>query len=292
MNFSDQSNHFNSVSIEYTPDAQLKNLPKFLAETWRDLRASRELAWRLTVRDISARYRQSLLGVLWAFLPPIATTLVFVMLNRQQIINSGATELPYPAFVLIGSVLWQLFVDSLNMPLTIVAKNTAMLAKVNFPQEALVLSGLMQVAFDFGIKAIILVATFIAFGVPFTWTISLAIIPILGLVLLGTVIGLMLTPLGVLYSDVKSGLSILTSLWFFITPVAYNFTDNAPLSGLARYNPVTSLLVPARQWIAGQQVTEVVPLVLVLSATIFFTLIVWIVYRISLPILIERMSAG
>jgi lipopolysaccharide transport system permease protein len=99
--------------------------------------ASLELAWRLMVRDIKARYRQSLLGASWAFLPPIATALLFILLNREGLIKASSTDLPYPVFVIIGTVLWQLFTDSLNSPPNLVTANKPMLAKVNFPREGL-----------------------------------------------------------------------------------------------------------------------------------------------------------
>ena len=82
-----------------------------------DLRASRELAWRLLVRNISAQYRQTLLGYVWAFLPPIVTTLVWVFLNAQKIFDVGETGVPYPVYVLTGTILWQVFVDAMNSPL-------------------------------------------------------------------------------------------------------------------------------------------------------------------------------
>jgi lipopolysaccharide transport system permease protein len=99
--------------------------------------ASRELAWRLMVRDIKARSRQSLLEASWAFLPPIVTALLFILLNREGLIKASSTDLPYPVFVIIGTVLWQLFTDSLNSPLNLVIANKPMLAKVNFPREGL-----------------------------------------------------------------------------------------------------------------------------------------------------------
>jgi lipopolysaccharide transport system permease protein len=115
---------------------------------WRDLVASRELAWRLMVRDISAQYRQSLLGIFWAFLPPIAMAVVFVILHSRKLINISDTEIPYPAFAMFGTVLWQVFVDSLNAPLKTVTTAKAMLAKINFPKEALVLSAMGQTLFN------------------------------------------------------------------------------------------------------------------------------------------------
>lgn len=115
--------------VVYTPESKLRSPVTMAKEMWKDLLASRELAWRLMVRDINAQYRQSLLGIFWAFLPPLATALVFVILNSRKIINIGETDIPYPAFVMFGTVLWQVFVDSLNAPLKVVTASKPMLSK-------------------------------------------------------------------------------------------------------------------------------------------------------------------
>ncbi len=104
----------------YTPDSQLRRPGQLLKSMWRDVLASRELAWRLLVRNISAMYRQTMLGYVWAFLPPVFTTLTFVFLNSQKIFSVGTTDIPYPAFVMIGTLLWQGFADAMNSPLRMI----------------------------------------------------------------------------------------------------------------------------------------------------------------------------
>src|ERR1051326_8604245 len=138
----------------YTPESPLRHPARLAREMWRDLAGSRELAWRLFIRDTSAIYRQSFLGYLWAFLPPIATTLTFTFLNSQSILNIGATPIPYAAFVMIGTLLWQTFLDALNSPLRAVNASRAMLTKVNFPREALILSGTADVVFNTVVRAV------------------------------------------------------------------------------------------------------------------------------------------
>ena len=134
----------------YTPESDLRS-PNILARRrCHDLVASRELAWRLIERNIKASYRQSLLGASWAFLPPIATALLFILFNREGIIKASSTELPYPLFVFIGTVLWQLFTDSPNSPLKLVIANKPMLAKINFLERALILSAMGEVLLTAG----------------------------------------------------------------------------------------------------------------------------------------------
>src|SRR5688572_16781711 len=104
----------------YTPDSELLNFGALLRNMGRDLLASRELAWRLLVRNISAQYRQSLLGYAWAFVPPIFTSLIWIFLQSQKVLGVGDTAMPYVVFVITGTVLWQTFVEALNSPLQMV----------------------------------------------------------------------------------------------------------------------------------------------------------------------------
>jgi len=274
----------------YTSESELRFPWRLAQRMWHDLMASRELAWRLTVRDISARYRQTFLGFTWAFLPPLATALLFILLNREGVIKVSATHLPYPAYVIIGTVLWQLFTDSLNAPLKLVTANKVMLAKVNFPREALILSAMGQVVFDFGIRLVILVVVFVVYQVPPTWGILLTPLALLMIMLLGIMLGLLLTPVGVLYNDVSAALPILTSLWLFLTPVVYPPPQHGLLAVLFRFNPVSPLVIAARDLATQGTFTDLAPFVIVSILTLSGLVLMWVVYRISFPILVERIS--
>jgi len=277
--------------VVYTPESHIRHPRRLLREMWHDLRASRELAWRLVVRDISAQYRQSLLGLLWAFLPPIVTALIFIILHRQEVFSVRKMDLPYPAFVFVGTVLWQVFVDSLNAPLRSVTAAKPMLAKIKFPYEALILSAVGQVLFNLGIKVLILIVVFITFRIPITWGLALSPFAILMLILLGILIGLLLTPIGVLYTDISSGLAIVTNLWFFATPVVYPPPQSFPFSLLATLNPVSPLLTGARDLATTGTLENVAAFAVVSGLTIVGLAFAGILYRRSLPILIERMGA-
>ena len=151
--------------LSNTPDSALRHPWRLLREMFRDLLASRELAWRLFVRDISAKYRQSMLGYVWAFLPPVVATLTFSLLNRSGVLATGETGIPYPAYVMIGTLLWQVFADAINSPIKTVTASKAMLAKINLPREAILLSGVLEVLFNFLIRLVLLVILFICYGI-------------------------------------------------------------------------------------------------------------------------------
>jgi lipopolysaccharide transport system permease protein len=256
-----------------------------------DLWASRELAWRLFVRDINARYRQSLLGYFWAFLPPIVTTLTFVFLNSQKILNAGDTGIPYPAYVMVGTLLWQGFVDALNSPIKLVTSSKSMLVKINFPRESLILAGLGEVLFNFAIRLVLMLVVFVWFRISVTPMILLAPFGIMALMMLGLMIGILLTPLGVLYQDIGWGLAIFTSMWFFVTPVVYPPPTKFPASLLAKVNPVSPLLITTRDLLTTGKVSELGTFWIIVGITFFLILLGWVLYRLAMPHLVARIGA-
>ena len=145
-------------------------------------------------RDISAQYRQSLLGFVWAFVPPIVSAVVFVGLQGSSVVRVADPGMPYALFVMIGTILWQTFAESLSAPLKVTTAAKPVLAKTNFAREALVISAFYQSLFNLAIRLTLLLAALIYFHVPFGWHTVLALFPIVLLVWLGTVIGLVLQP--------------------------------------------------------------------------------------------------
>lgn len=277
--------------VVYTPESQLRTPGLLLRSMWQDLKNSRELAWRLFVRDVSSRYRQSILGVFWAFLPPILTGLVFIILQSRKIVNFGETDIPYPVFVLVGTTLWLLFTESLNAPLNSVRNAKPMLAKINFPREALIVSAFYQILFNLCIKSLILVGIFLIFRIEITLGLLLLPLALFMLILFGMTLGLFLIPLGTLYTDITSALTLIIQLWFFVTPVVYPPPQSFPLSLISTLNPVSPLLTGARDLATKGVLTNFEPFLIVSVLTIILLFIAWVIYRTALPIIIERMSA-
>ncbi|MEA5620667.1 ABC transporter permease [Cronbergia sp. UHCC 0137] len=279
------------IRVVYTPESRIRHPLILFKEMWRDLLASRELAWRLLVRDISAQYRQSLLGVLWAFFPPIITALGLVVAKNAGAVNIGVTDIPYPAYVMFSMSLWQTFVEALSGPLAAVGSAKPMLAKINFPREAIILAKLGEVFFNFGIKLILIVGLFIWFKIPITWSVILAPIALIHLVILGTGIGLVLAPLGALYGDVGRVIPLIVTPWLLLTPVIYPVPKEGWFSTVVNWNPVTPLLVTARDLATTGVVSDPSGFWIASGLSFGLLLLAWLLYRLSMPFLIERMSS-
>lgn len=275
----------------YTPTSQLRS-PLVLASAMAaDLRASRDLAWRLAVRDISSQYRQSILGLFWAFVPPLLSALLFVVLQRKNVVNISDVGMPYPLFVLIGTTLWQMFAEAVTAPLRVVTGARTILAKISFPREALALSALYQTLFGALVKGLLLAGVLLYFSAPVRLQSLLAFIPIFLLIWLGLIIGLSLTPAGMLVSDVSQIMTLGLQLGFFLTPVIYPAPETFPYSLLATWNPVSSYLLASRTLLVGGTPAALMPLVIVTICLVGVTFAVWLLFRVSMPIIIERISS-
>jgi lipopolysaccharide transport system permease protein len=278
------------ISI-YTPASQLADPGRLVREMLRDVMISRELAWRLLVRNISSRYRHTLFGYAWAFLPPIMTAVVFVFLQQAGYFSVGRTQVPYALFVLAGLILWQAFADAVHAPLRMVQQSHSILTKVNFPREALILAGVGEVIFASLIRLVLLILALFWFGIHLPWTAIWFPLGLLALIGMGTALGLLIVPVAILYHDVGQTIPFALYLWMFLTPVIYPAPATWPGSLLVLINPVSPVLDTARDWLFSGSPQYLIGFFVVFGLTVLTLLAGWLLYRLALPILIERISA-
>lgn len=233
-------------------------------------------------------YRQSLLGFVWAFIPPVITSVVWVFLNGQNIINIEDTIVPYPAFVLTSVLLWSVFAQALITPLSSMMEGRSIMIKINFPKEALILSGFFQVLFDFLIKLSLIILVFIIYKVTPSPAIFLAPLGVLSLIILGMSIGLILLPVGMLYTDIQRFVMAIVPFWMLLTPVIYP----APREGIAtllnKFNPVSPILATTRDWMLSGSSGFVVPFLWVTGASVLLLFFGIVLFRLAIPVIIER----
>lgn len=275
----------------YTPDSALRKPHLLFAEMWSDIAEARNLAWRLAVRDVSAQYRQTALGFIWLFILPLFNTLAWIFLQSTGVVSVAETDLPYPVYVFVGTIVWAVFTEAFTMPLQVVTASKPMLAKINFPREALLMSGILQVLFNSAIKIIITLVALLFFGNFFGWQSLLIPFGILALVITGTALGTMLTPLGLLYNDISKALPLAMQFLMYLTPVVFPMPESGFAQKVFAANPLTPLVMTARDWMTGGSALLMWQALGVTLVMAVLMLLVWTVFKLSLPILIERMNA-
>lgn len=275
----------------YTPESQLRHPAQLMRRMFSDIRKARGLAWRLAVRDISAQYRQTFFGLGWALIMPIVNTMIWIFLQGSGIVSLSDTDLPYPVYVFTGTMLWQIFVEAFQAPNQQVNQAKAMLSRLNFPREAIILSGIGQTLFNAGIKIIILIPALLIFGIYPGWGIFFLPLGILSLILAGTALGLLLAPVGALYQDITRGLPLFTQIWMYLTPVVFPLPKSGWASVLFSINPLTPLILTVRDWMTGFSPSQLPLFLLINGLMLLIFLIGSIFYRVCMPILIERMNA-
>jgi len=192
---------------------------------------------------------------------------------------------------MLSMVIWQTFLEAFNAPLAAIAESKTMLAKINFPREAIILAKFYEIIFNFSIKLILVILLYFIYEVPITWKFIFSFIGIFQMILLGIFLGLLIAPLGAIYQDVSSAVAIGTTFLFLITPVVYP----TPVSGLfaliVSMNPVTHLIVVTRELATTGVVTNLNAAILVSIVSFIGFIFTWIAFRLSIPYVIERMPS-
>lgn len=274
----------------YSPEPAIQHPAVLLRDLTHDLHAGRELAWRLFVRDLTAQYRQTYFGYVWAFLPPLVAALTFIFLQSQGITNIQGTGIPFAAFAMMGTLLWQTFVESMQSPITAVTHAKPMLAKINFPREAILMAGMYMVLFNFLIRMVLLVVVMAVWRVVPGATLVVFPFAMLGLMLCGFAIGLALVPVGGLYGDVVRGIPIVAQFWMLLTPVVYPARETGLAGILATWNPVSPLITTARASLTGQPLDQLPLALLVAFLAAGISLLGLFAFRLIMPHLIARMG--
>ena len=193
------------------------------SESWREIWNYRELVYFLTWRDIKIRYKQTVLGVLWAIIQPLATMLVFTLLFGR-IAKIPSNGVPYPVFYLSALLPWTYFSSVLISAGNSLVTNSNLLTKIYFPRIILPASAALAGLVDFFIGSVIMGVVLWFYGFVPGVTSFLWLLLIVPMVFLTLGVGMILSALNVKYRDVKYALPFLIQIWLFVTPVIYPAT--------------------------------------------------------------------
>lgn len=180
----------------------------------------RDLLWLWTMREVQVRYKQSLLGIAWAVLQPLALTIMFtIVFSRLVRVDTGG--IPYPIFSYTALVPWTFFSTSLSFGISSLVNNMNLVTKIYFPREILPLASVGAAFVDFLVSAAILAGMMAIYGVRPGWTI-LWVLPLLALQIALTIAVVLLgSALLVFFRDVRFVVPLLIQVWMYASPIIY-----------------------------------------------------------------------
>lgn len=256
----------------------------------RNIIASWDLIKVLFKRDFFAVYRKSFLGLTWLFIAPLMGIISWVFMNATGILKPGEMSVPYPAFVLLSTTIWGLFVGFYSAAAGTLGAGSGIIMQVKYPHEALLVKQLGQQLAGFAINFVIILIALAAFGVTPSWQTILFPILIIPLLLLGAGIGLLVSVINVVASEAQKVMDILIGLLIWVTPVIYSPKfDNAFLQTVIKWNPLTYLVGGMRDLILHGHMEhwDRFGYCSLLSLAAF--LICWRLFYVSEPYVVEKM---
>jgi len=209
-----------TTAIKIVKPHSERSIAEDAASVW----AHRELVLVLVRREISVRYRQTVVGLLWVLLQPLITTAIFttVFVFFLRIPNQDGQS--YPLFAFAGIAVWQYFTRIVSDGGNSLVANASLVAKVAFPRLVLPLVSPIAAAMDCLVAIIMLVLLTAFFGAHLSWTVIFAPLVILAVGLFGYAVVLWLAPLNAIYRDVGILVPFALQIAMYLSPIVYPAT--------------------------------------------------------------------
>jgi lipopolysaccharide transport system permease protein len=226
-----------------------RGIPFELHELWE----YRELLYFLIWRDIKVRYKQTVLGIVWAIIQPLMTMVIFTAIfgNLAKIPSDG---LPYPIFTYTALLPWTYFAQAISRSGASLVSSANLIKKVYFPRLIVPLSAAVGPLVDFAIAFVILGGMMAWFGIVPTWRVLALPLFILMALVTALAVGLFLSALNVKYRDVGHVIPFLVQFWMYASPVVYP-TSLVPERWRLLYslNPMTGVIEGFRWALLGKE---------------------------------------
>jgi len=252
---------------------------------------SYELIWRLFLRNFRAKYRQTLLGFLWALIMPLLAVGTFVFLNRAGILNIGEVDIPYPAYALLGLTVWQIFAGGLRVCSNSIVAGGSMVVKINFPKEALVFSSFGEALVETLVRLALTVAVFAVYKVVPAWTVILFPFALIPLLLFTLGLGLMLSLLNAVFRDVANIVSLSSTFLLFLTPVLYPEPKAAFFKAFTTFNPLAALVSGPRDLVVKGYLTQPDTFMFYSGLSLILFIVSWRLFHLAEIRIAERVGA-
>ena len=180
----------------------------------------RDLLWLWTLREIRVRYKQSMLGVAWAILQPLALTVVFTFVF-SLIVRVDTRGIPYPVFAFAALVPWTFFATSLAFGIPSLITNMNLVTRIFFPREVLPLANIGAACVDFLAASVVFLGMLVIYG-AWPGLSALWVFPLLAVQIMLTIgVTLMGSAIIVFFRDMRFVVPLVTQVWMYATPIIY-----------------------------------------------------------------------
>jgi len=241
----------------YEPDNSIKKgYVSLWKEIFRELKYNKWLTLQLFKRDFFAIYKQSLVGVFWAFIVPIISVGTFILLNRAGVFDFGEIEVPYPIYAILGMAFWQLFSTGLITTSNSLVKAGSMLVKINFSKKSLVIASSAQSLVPFIVQLFLVGVLFVVYGVSPNVKILFFPFFMIPIILFTLGFGFIFSLFNSVVRDIGNALSVLMTFLMFLTPVLYAKPKIGILMPITKFNPLFYLISMPREIILKGSTTE------------------------------------
>lgn len=239
----------------------------------------RELLINLAKREITVRYKQSILGYAWVIINPLFQILVisFVFSTFLRVPPVGV---PFIIFISVALLPWTFFSTSVTSSTNSLVNNSTLITKIYFPREILIYSTILAKMVDFALSLVILVGLIIFFQIPINLYIIWVPIILLIQIVFTTGISLILSALNLFYRDIQYILTLILTLWFYVTPIAYP-TEVIPekFKLIFSLNPMAVIVNAYREVIIGQGNPNINSLMIALITSIAIFIFSFIIFK-------------
>ena len=235
-------------------------------------------------------YKKSFLGLTWIFVSPIIGIVSWVFLNSAGILQPGDTPIPFPAYVLLGSSIWGLFMGFYGAASGTLGAGAGFINQVKYPHEALLVKQTAQQLANFLITFLVNIVVLILFGVTPSWGLLLFPLAAIPLFFLGAGMGLIMSVLAVVASDLTNIINIGIGFLFYAIPIVYQVDkiDNQLLRTVVMLNPVAYLVTGARDLIISGNIQNFDRYIIVAIFSFIFFMLSWRLFFVSEDKVIER----
>jgi len=209
-----------NVDLPDEPLIKIRGRRKFELINLREIWQHRELLFFLVWRDLKARYKQTVLGILWVILQPLLMTLVFtIFLGKLVRVQTGAT--PYSLFLYAGLLPWIFFSNAVSSGSYSLLASSQMITKVYLPRLIIPAAAVSVRFSDFLVASVVLILLMLYYGVHLSWQILLLPVLAVQITVLALALSALLSALNVKFRDTGTAMPVILQVWMFASPIVY-----------------------------------------------------------------------